>query len=629
MKLCCINQTLEITTSKSIKINLEEFKFWLERFIPNLEYASNKPKNFTLFIKNCKKNKCIVNEDNIILQGQFNPNCESFLAKFISQIFAKLLIENDYHLVQAACVAKNNKALLIVGDFGQGKTSLSFELFNKYDCNFISDNYVIIHKNKVIAGTKHLSFRQENIKYLNEQKQKSIFKKNNRYFFPNDMIKREYPICGIITPHINSDDNNIHIMSKEESTWYLYGKFSRILNGECILFNGIMPSPILNNYNSSNKILSLVNNILNESSIHYLSSDIKKMCDYIDKHILFDGIDYNFAIKLTTYCPGNCACCKHRKDNFIHKHDNNNFFNLDTFEKICNCIKKIGGKYIALSGGEPTIVPNLEQYIRLANDKGLSVRLNTSGWGITEEKLNKWLDCGLSQIVLSVYGINPETVDETRGNKLMYQKTREAIKIIYKIRKQRNFIFIMQSVIMKNNYREIPDIFELALENEADMFWPSYLEDAINLDSIRLSSKDIEIFKSRIIPYMKEKVISNKKYNKIKESIFEDLEKIYNQSYPDYIYHQENNYSCPWPGKHFTFYPNGVIDPCPGHEYFKSEYQWKIDYNNIEDFFTKENISKNTMIQYDYCKYCPQGEHKAINLTCNKFHEHAKKEDKK
>ena len=252
------------------------------------------------------------------------------------------------------------------------------------------------------------------------------------------------------------------------------------------------------------------------------------------------------------------------------------------------------------------------------------MRLNTSGFGITKETLEDWLRLGLGQIVLSVYSLDRTTTLKTRGNLLMYEKTINAAKIISEVKKDNDFVFIIQSVIMKDNYLEIADIFKFAVEHNADMYWPSYLEDAINLDTIRLTQKDIKEFRKKVIPKMKEIIKNSRKFDNVEE-IINDIEKIYNETYKNYIYHNSNT-RCPWPGKHFTFYPEGIVDPCPGHEYFESKHQWKIDYNNIEEFFTKENLEKNMLIQYDYCKYCPQGEHKAVCLTKRLYHEHGRME---
>lgn len=335
--------------------------------------------------------------------------------------------------------------------------------------------------------------------------------------------------------------------------------------------------------------------------------------------------NYNFIVKVTTGCPGNCKCCRDRQENFKYKSDKKMFFDIEVFKKICNNIKKLGGTYICLSGGEPTMAPNIDEYISIANSYGLATRINTNGWNITKENLEKWLNNGLDQIVLSIYGIDEKSIIETRGNKLIYERSMRALDAIKKLKKKYKFIFIMQTIIMKDTYKEMDKILELAIDSEVNLFWPSYLEDAINLPDIRMTEEEIKDFKNNIIPKMKNIILSKKLHNDLTDKLLDSLDKYYNDGIENYIYHDEG-FNCHWAGQHFTFYPNGIIDPCPGHEYFKSDYQYKIDYKKIDDFMKIENLQKNSNVCFDYCKYCPQGKHHEISFMDDNFNEHDSKE---
>ena len=61
------------------------------------------------------------------------------------------------------------------------------------------------------------------------------------------------------------------------------------------------------------------------------------------------------------------------------------------------------------------------------------------------------------------------------------------------------------------------------------MFWPSYLEDAVNLPDIRMNEKEIEDFKKNIIPEMR-RIIANKIKN---EEIVNNIEKSLSSYYND------------------------------------------------------------------------------------------------
>ncbi|MEK7106954.1 MAG: radical SAM protein [Patescibacteria group bacterium] len=338
-------------------------------------------------------------------------------------------------------------------------------------------------------------------------------------------------------------------------------------------------------------------------------------------------MNLNAIVKVTTLCPGNCRSCIHRKENFIRKKGPSPFFDLRLFDDVCRNIRAVGGKFVSLSGGEPTIVPNIERYIATAQRHGLTVRMNTNGWWITRENVEKWLDKGLNQIVLSLYGTDKDLVALTRGNKFMYEKTRHALAVLRELKKTRQFIFIVQTILLRDNYRVMPEIFKAAITANADVFWPSYLEDAKFLPDIRMTPEDIRVFRTSVIPRMiavaREHILMPAR----RAGIMAALRRIYRKRYDGYRYHR-SGHRCRIIGHHFTFYPDGTVDPCPGHEYFPSRFQQHLSHSNVDMVVSRENLARLAHRSFRYCRYCPQGEHVGINFTGRKLDEHAAKGSK-
>lgn len=263
-----------------IKLVLENEKekdldFWIERFCPNVEIL-NESINFDISIEcfDSIKYNYIIENDNIKLYGKMD-NYTSFLAKFITQVFQKKLIDDGILFIPAACIANKQNCLLILGDFWQGKTSTALNIAKKYNLSLVSDNYIAIKNCMVIGATKYISKRQEDATNVDN----SLLKINNRYFFENtnSINTNNLNIRNFILPFINSSDNNIHLISNEESKWYLYQKFIRLLSGESVLFNGNLPSPIFLNKENSILILNIVNELLSNRSILYISSSMEKI----------------------------------------------------------------------------------------------------------------------------------------------------------------------------------------------------------------------------------------------------------------------------------------------------------------------------------------------------------------
>lgn len=256
----------------------EMLDFWLKRFCPNITKMKVK-ENENIFsdlnikIIKSKKYDYVLKNNNITIFGIMTKN-ESYIAKFITQCFQSLLIKENILIIPASCVSYKGKALLILGDFWQGKTAIALNISSEHYFDLVSDNYVAIKEGKVIGYTEYLSIRKENITNITN----SIYNVNDRYFYKNLYSNNiSLKIAGFLLPYINSSDNNIHTISDEESKWYLYQKFTRLLCGETILFEGKLPSPIFLNKNSSKMILNIIEKLLKKNKIKYVSSSMDKI----------------------------------------------------------------------------------------------------------------------------------------------------------------------------------------------------------------------------------------------------------------------------------------------------------------------------------------------------------------
>ena len=244
---------------------------WLKRFCPGIqEIEKAKIEKIDMCITIIHEKKCnySINGKDIILYGEILDS-ESYLAKFITQCFQKLLIKENILIIPAACVAKEKEGLLVIGDFWQGKTSSAMGISSAFNYDLVSDNYVAIKDGFIIGTTSFISIRKENINSVTN----SIFNINDRYFYNNSFCcNNDLKIIGFLLPFINNGDNNIHYVTDEEAHWYLYQKFTRLLCGETILFDGKFPSPIFLNKSNSKKILKIIDKLLVNNHIKYVSA---------------------------------------------------------------------------------------------------------------------------------------------------------------------------------------------------------------------------------------------------------------------------------------------------------------------------------------------------------------------
>ena len=267
LKLCCTVSDL--------------LQFWLKRFCPNIiicEEVDNKCNttyDYMIEFIESKKNSYKYETNWLKLYGKLIDNV-SYVAKLVTQCFQKLLIEDNILIIPSSCVSKGQNGILIIGDFWQGKTSVAINMTKKYGVDLLADNYVAIKDGFIIGTTSYISIRKEDV----DQNLQEIYSVNDRYFYENHSIDiKKVKIVGFLLPYINDGDNNIHIISKEESTWYLYQKFSRLLCGETILFDGMLPSPVFLNKHNSQKILNIVRTLLMNNNIKYTSTSMEKIVE--------------------------------------------------------------------------------------------------------------------------------------------------------------------------------------------------------------------------------------------------------------------------------------------------------------------------------------------------------------
>lgn len=71
---------------------------------------------------------------------------------------------------------------------------------------------------------------------------------------------------------------------------------------------------------------------------------------------------------------------------------------------------------VILTGGEPTLHPELPQIAAYARKRGLHVRMITNGWRLADPEFASQLaDAGLQHVHVSVYSVRPEVEERLRG----------------------------------------------------------------------------------------------------------------------------------------------------------------------------------------------------------------------
>ncbi len=113
-------------------------------------------------------------------------------------------------------------------------------------------------------------------------------------------------------------------------------------------------------------------------------------------------------IQVVRHCNHFCGFCSNPSSAYHHT--------FSTMTALVDDLVARGYFGVVLTGGEPTLHPELPRIVRYAHDAGLHVRLITNGWRLADEALAKELaEAGLALVHVSIYSVRPDVEARLRG----------------------------------------------------------------------------------------------------------------------------------------------------------------------------------------------------------------------
>jgi MoaA/NifB/PqqE/SkfB family radical SAM enzyme len=113
-------------------------------------------------------------------------------------------------------------------------------------------------------------------------------------------------------------------------------------------------------------------------------------------------------IQVVRHCNHFCGFCSNPTTPYVH-----------TFETMKVLVDDLVGRGyfgVILTGGEPSLHPELPRIARYASDQGLHVRMITNGWRLAEPDFAREMaEAGLRLVHVSVYSVRPEVEARLRG----------------------------------------------------------------------------------------------------------------------------------------------------------------------------------------------------------------------
>ena len=319
--------------------------------------------------------------------------------------------------------------------------------------------------------------------------------------------------------------------------------------------------------------------------------------------------------KITSDCPANCQCCQERLRNY-KLYPERLLLHPLVIERILQLFIDSGDSEntLSISGGEPSIVPELSNIVSFFSAKGIRVGIDTNGWNVTETWLRQMEQAGLDYLLLSFYSSNKSLYNMLRGSAGtdLFQRAEQAISAISRLKAAGcQMEARLQVTLMKGNYQELPLLLQIALENHFDTLSTAYYISAKEDPTNTLDEKDIMLLKSDIV-YQVKCIMRDSMSDSLISTNIERISQFFNFSgvSTDRIAHgffRNKNEMC-HDNHRLVVYPNGDVVPCTGFDYIMDTTQSL----NIIDHSYKEIINSRIFAEFwingfPLCERCSSG----------------------
>ena len=126
-------------------------------------------------------------------------------------------------------------------------------------------------------------------------------------------------------------------------------------------------------------------------------------------------------IQVVRHCNHFCGFCSNPTTPYQHT--------FESMKVLVDDFVERGYFGVILTGGEPSLHPELPRIARYARDRGLHVRMITNGWRLADDAFAKEMaDAGLSLVHVSVYSVRPDVEERLRGTPGTLEKAFAAVE---------------------------------------------------------------------------------------------------------------------------------------------------------------------------------------------------------
>jgi PqqA peptide cyclase len=119
---------------------------------------------------------------------------------------------------------------------------------------------------------------------------------------------------------------------------------------------------------------------------------------------------YELDLHVTNRCNLSCRICAFRSNELLLRE-----FSLEEIALLLTEARELGCQHVHITGGEPTVRSDLEGIVRAAVERNMSVRLQTNGYLLSEDRARALKDLGLGSVMISIDSADDKVNTFSRG----------------------------------------------------------------------------------------------------------------------------------------------------------------------------------------------------------------------
>ena len=167
---------------------------------------------------------------------------------------------------------------------------------------------------------------------------------------------------------------------------------------------------------------------------------------------------FNLVAELTYRCPLRCVYCSNPVD-YRHTRES---LDGDAWARVLREAAELGALHVGLTGGEPTLHPDLREIVTAAADAQLYTHLITAGTTLDDDALAALRDAGLRSVQLSFQDAEPTGSARIAGvdvfdRKLAFAKSVRALDLA----------LCVNVVLHRGNLERLEELIDLAQRLDA------------------------------------------------------------------------------------------------------------------------------------------------------------------